>query len=1109
MEKKPGSKYKLEDLIDIIHFQELQGRLNEIYALPSSIIDNNGNILTATFWQDICSKFHWKSGECENACMASDKYIKAHLSEATPAVTCKCPHGLSYNVIPIIIDGIHYGNFITGQFFLEAPDMEIFRAQAIKYDFPVEPYLAAVKKVPVWTKIKLNSYLSFIRELIAIISESSLEKLKEIESRVQLQQSEEKYRQLFETMRDAYARIDTEGMITEANNAFLEMVGYSMDELGRYSFKDITHGKWHEREREILEKQVLTRGYSDIYEKEYIHKKGHIFPVELRTFLLRDTYGDPTGVWSIVRDISERKRVEESIAAQLRFMEDSAGLSVKDLLQKFLDEIEELTGSEIGFFHFLEDDQETLSLQTWSTNTLKKMCTAEGAGMHYSISKAGVWVECIRERKPVIHNDYKNLEHKKGYPDGHAPIIRELILPVIRRDKIVAILGVGNKKTGYTDEDIKTVQHFSDLAWETVVRRHAEESLRKSEQQHRTILQTAIDGFLLIDKNGEMIEVNDAYCKMSGYMREELLYKNTVILSADPPEDIKNEIGVIIDRKSHRFNRRHKRKDGTVFDVEISAQYLKEEDALVCFIRDITEKRRLEESLAVLLERLDLATEAAKLGIWDWDINNNSLIWDDAMYSLYGIEKEESEDIYKLWLNSIHNADRGKLDDILQKSSKEEGDYNTEFRIFRPDMTMKYIKTVGKVFKNSDGIPARMIGVSYDITKNKEMEIQLQQAQKMESIGTLAGGIAHDFNNILSPIMMHAEMGMDELPPDHPMQFSMKEIFRASQRARDLVKQILTFARKTPEKRTPLQSSLIIKEAVRFLRSTIPTTIHIQYEIKTENDVVLADPTQLNQIVMNLCSNAAYAMKEKGGVLEIILDQEEISPSQTNRPLNLKPGKYVKLTVRDTGTGIPPDIIERIFEPYFTTKKVGEGTGLGLATVHGIILNYGGDISVESYVGSGTAFRVYIPSVEKEVSLSDAETVPVIKKGSEHILFVDDEKAAVDVSIKALERYGYRVKGMTDSKSALEEFRKNPDIYKMLITDMTMPDMAGDELSEEILAIKPGLPVILCTGFSEKVNSDKINGETARKAGIRAIVMKPIIMKELLKIIREIFDKQK
>lgn len=387
-----------------------------------------------------------------------------------------------------------------------------------------------------------------------------------------------------------------------------------------------------------------------------------------------------------------------------------------------------------------------------------------------------------------------------------------------------------------------------------------------------------------------------------------------------------------------------------------------------------------------------------------------------------------------------------------------------------------------------------------DITERKKLEAQLQQAQKMESIGTLAGGIAHDFNNILSPIMMHAEMAMMELPPDSPIQGNIRHIYKASERARDLVKQILTFARRRKEDRIPLKTSLIVMEAVKFLRSTIPSTITIQYDSKTEQDTVLADPTQMNQIVMNLCTNAAHAMRKKGGILEINLENEFIRSAGVNRFDGLAPGHYLRMSVSDTGPGIPPGIIDKIFEPYFTTKDPGEGTGMGLALIHGIVKSYGGDIRVESKVGQRTTFHVRLPVVATEIFRA-VEQKAEIPGGRERILFIDDEETAVAAIQSLLARLGYQVTARTNSLEALRVFRSKPRAFDLVITDMTMPHMTGKALAGELMSIRPDIPVILCTGYSEQIDE-----KTAREMGIRAFVMKPIVMKDIAETIREVFD---
>jgi len=388
---------------------------------------------------------------------------------------------------------------------------------------------------------------------------------------------------------------------------------------------------------------------------------------------------------------------------------------------------------------------------------------------------------------------------------------------------------------------------------------------------------------------------------------------------------------------------------------------------------------------------------------------------------------------------------------------------------------------------------------AFDITEKKKMETQLQQSQKMEAIGTLAGGIAHDFNNILSPIMIHSEMMMLDLPDDSPFQNNLRQLFQASQRARDLVKQILTFSRQTPQEPKPFKMSIIVKEVLKLLSSSLPSTIRIDQDIDMETDTVFADPTQIHQVLMNLCTNAGHAMREEGGNLSVALIETMADSDVIARcPDLIIDRSYLQLTVADTGHGMEPAIIERIFEPYFSTKQKGEGTGMGLSVVHGIVQNHGGAISVKSEPGKGTTFNVFLPKIETDVA-EDMETIQTLPKGSERVLYVDDEKSMVDSVGPMLESLGYQVTARTSSIEALEAFRSKPDAFDLVITDMTMPEMTGDKLAKAIMETRSDIPVILCTGYS-----DRISETTARGMGIKAFVLKPIVMREIANTIREV-----
>jgi PAS domain S-box-containing protein len=391
------------------------------------------------------------------------------------------------------------------------------------------------------------------------------------------------------------------------------------------------------------------------------------------------------------------------------------------------------------------------------------------------------------------------------------------------------------------------------------------------------------------------------------------------------------------------------------------------------------------------------------------------------------------------------------------------------------------------------------VHVTRDITEKEGLERQLRQAQKMEAIGTLAGGIAHDFNNILSAVMGYTELTLLELSPDSRGRRYLREAFEAATRAKDLVKQILTFTRQREQGRKPLQMGIIVKEALKLLRASLPATIEIRQDIASTG-VILADPTQIHQIVMNLCTNAHHAMRDKGGTLEVTLDDVTVDGSAGER-LGLQPGLYLELIVSDTGHGMDAAVLERIFDPYFTTKRTGEGTGLGLAVVHGIVKNSAGAIKVFSDPNKGSSFHVYLPSVDLREEQPEEAPSDEHPTGKERILFVDDEQALVTIVGNMLGQLGYDVTVVTRGTQALDLFRNQSSSFDLLITDQTMPGMTGAALAQEVLRIRPDFPVILCTGYSEGITR-----ETAKTMGIREFLMKPLAMGDLARAVRSVLD---
>jgi len=435
------------------------------------------------------------------------------------------------------------------------------------------------------------------------------------------------------------------------------------------------------------------------------------------------------------------------------------------------------------------------------------------------------------------------------------------------------------------------------------------------------------------------------------------------------------------------------------------------------------------------------------------------------------------------------------IDEFLDTGSIK----NYEIRWEKKDGAIAYIEWNGLMLMDEDGTRLGSVAVVRDITSRKLLESQIRQAQKMESIGTLAGGIAHDFNNILTAIIGYTEMNLYHAEGNATVRHNSENVLKAAGRARDLVKQILTFSRPGDEERKPVQVKPIISEACKLLRASLPASIDMRLSLVSEA-YAYAAPTHIHQIIINLCTNAFHALQERGGLLSVSLEEAEIEAAADASLPDLLPGRYLKLTVTDTGAGIAPAIIHRIFDPFFTTKESGKGTGMGLAMVYGIVKSYGGAITVASDVGSGSTFEVYLPRIQGADAL-DSLPEPEAPTGTERILFVDDELLILEAGRALLQTLGYDVFTAHEPQRALDIFRERPGDFDLVITDYTMPNMNGFDLAGEIMRLRPGIPVMLCTGFSENMSPEK-----AQAAGIRAFVMKPLSRLELAQAIRKALE---
>ena len=508
--------------------------------------------------------------------------------------------------------------------------------------------------------------------------------------------------------------------------------------------------------------------------------------------------------------------------------------------------------------------------------------------------------------------------------------------------------------------------------------------------------------------------------------------------------------------------------------------------------QDITDHKRSEEALRESEEKYRSMMESMKDPIYICSPDFRVEYMNPAMIRRTGRDAT-GENCFK----ALHDLDE-KCPRCMHDKAQQ-GEY-FESEIVSPKDNRSYHVSESPI-AHEDGSISKMT-VFRDTTDLRTLETQLQQAQKMEAIGTLAGGIAHDFNNILGGIIGYAELAKMKAPEGSKVLAYLDKMIKSSGRAADLIKQILTLSRQHKQEQRPVQVRYIINEALELLRATLPTTIEIRKDLDKDAGIVNADPTQMHQVIMNLATNAGHAMWEDGGVLEVSLANVELDDLSAEKHLDLDAGSYLRLTVSDTGYGMTSEIMERIFDPYFTTKDTGEGTGLGLSVAQDIVKALGGTITVYSEMGKGTTFHVYLPLIldEEREEKGSEEPLPT---GSERVLFIDDEEILVEIGGQILEQLGYEVVPEKSSMRALELFRAEPKRFDLVITDMTMPHMTGDKLARELMKIRPDIPVILCTGHSRLVSEEK-----AKDIGIRAFVMKPLVMRNLAETVRKVLDEK-
>jgi PAS domain S-box-containing protein len=524
--------------------------------------------------------------------------------------------------------------------------------------------------------------------------------------------------------------------------------------------------------------------------------------------------------------------------------------------------------------------------------------------------------------------------------------------------------------------------------------------------------------------------------------------------------------------------------------------------------RDMAERKQSESALLESEERFKALADTSPLAIYmSTGIEQEAVYINPTFTKLFGYTMEEVPTVGK-WYPLAYPDEkyRSQFVEGWQEKVEKAIETNSEIAPMEALVTCKdgSKKIISWGFIN---IGKQSWAFGLNLTKQKQaeeekfnLENRLQQAQKMEAIGTLAGGIAHDFNNILSAIIGYTEMARDDSPNESSVAKDLDNVLEASTRAVSLVKQILSFSRQDETEYILLQPASIVTKAVTLLRPSLPTTIKITQDIDTKTGLIFGDPTQIHQILMNLCTNAFHAMEDTGGILDLSVKEIDLSSEDLTREPHIDAGTFIQLSVGDSGAGIPLEVRDKIFDPYFTTKEVGKGTGMGLSIIHGIVKSYGGFITLNSELEQGTVFHVFLPVVNKE-ELPAREATQQIPVGIERVLFIDDEDVLADMGKNMLERLGYHVTVRKSSLEALETFQNQPDQFDVVITDQTMPGMTGIDLTRRMLQIRPDIPIILCTGYSSIISEEK-----AKSVGVREFALKPVGKRDIAMLIRKVLN---
>jgi PAS domain S-box-containing protein len=877
--------------------------------------------------------------------------------------------------------------------------------------------------------------------------------------------SEKKYRSMLDSIEEGYFEVDIAGNFTFVNDSECRILGYPRDELIGMNNRQYMGEKDAKKVYQGFNRIFKTGIPSKILDWELIRKDGTKLFVEISASLIKDSEGHPTGFRGILRDVTERKQAEKALReSEERFrilVEDSPlGISLigKDGYYKYINP------RFVEMFGYTLKDIPTG--RVWFSKAYP-----DEEYRHQVISK---WITDLEKFK---HGEFRAQIFNVTCKDGSEKIIHFRPVTMETGDQFLI------------HEDITE-------------RKQAEKALKESEEKYRTILESIEDGYFEVDIAGNFTFVNDSECRILGYPRDELMgMNNREYMDQENAKKVYKKYNRIYKtgEPDKGFDCEYIRKDGTRRHAETSVSLIKDtEDNPIGFrgiFRDVTERKKIEIELIKTRNFLQNIFDSSTDGITTTDLQGNVIYTSPRVKDILGYEQEEiiGKKVYSLYGNGKEDA-KTIMKEITEKGKLRDHD----IRFKKKDDVLIDINISASLLRNEKGEIIGTLGIYRDITEKKKLEAQLQYSQRMEAIGTLAGGIAHNFNNLLMGMQGNVSMMLLDTDSDHPNYERLTNIEKMVQSGSKLTSQLLGYARGGRYEVRPISFNQLVKETSDTFDIT-KKDITVHQDIDKDLFGIIADQGQIEQVLLNLYVNAADAMPQGG---DLFLKTVNVThEDMKGKPYTPKPGNYALLTVRDTGVGMDKKTLDCIFDPFFTTKGLAKGTGLGLASVYGIIKAHGGYIDVYSEKGHGTTFYIYLPASEEKEVIEKEKLPEEVLKGKETVLLVDDEEMILDVGSQLLEKLGYKVLVAGSGKEAIEFYKANKDKIDMVILDMIMPEMGGGETYDRMKKIEPKIKVLLSSGYS-------IDGQATEilKKGCDGFIQKPFSMKELSQSIRKILD---